>query len=308
MFGFKKLGLLLSIASLFVLGFGDTSFAEEQQISSEQRQTIKEVYKLSDSMMNDLSDEDLREYLIDIDKVKVEKKEQYFKYDYTSTDNNVGTMSKFNINSSDSPKPIVTEVTKEEVYSSLTPEISIAATGSCGISNGYDCYSEVNFVKLETWITKTSSSGGKVSARFEWLKTTPFYQHEDVFAIGLNSNFSPVPGTEKGTLKKELWNNDTSSWYTVTENFATATKRDTGGYGYIMDLKHIGRNYRGYMEYQYKKNVTNVTLADAYSHYAHQERTFSITPSFNIPLGGGLSLNTATSFDIINGHAQFKPW
>lgn len=108
--------------------------------------------------------------------------------------------------------------------------------------------------------------------------------------------------------KIEFWNTNAASWYTVTENFTTATIRGSGGYGYTMDLKNGGRNHRGYMEFLYEKNVTNVTLADAFSHYAHQEKTFSITPSFTIPVGGGLSLNSATSFDIVDGHAQYKPW
>lgn len=184
--------------------------------------------------------------------------------------------------------------------------ITTFAISGCGGGGqtGYHCTQDTGFIKLETWITKTSSTGGKASARFEWLKI-PNYELTDIFAIGLNSYFSPVPGTESAVYKYD----EMATGKIITKNLTDTTRGD-GGYGYRFKLmKHslVDNHHRGYMEYQYIRNNTTALLADAFSSYAHQETSFSVdSPTFLIPVGGGLTLSQASKFSTMTGQASIK--
>ncbi|MCR8843438.1 hypothetical protein NQ117_07060 [Paenibacillus sp. SC116] len=176
----------------------------------------------------------------------------------------------------------------------------------CGTSNGAGCI-KTSWLKLETWVYKYSNDTGSVQARFEWLNK-PYYTDEDVLAIGLNSNFSPTPGSETANYKFDRWNPIDRVFNTMTVTYSTAT-RDVGGYGFAINLGDMHDiNHRGYMSYQFSRRQKDVLLADAFAHYAHQESTFSFSPSFSIPWGGSLAIEQQSKFDIVKAHAQLKPW
>ncbi|WP_156889476.1 hypothetical protein [Paenibacillus harenae] len=189
-----------------------------------------------------------------------------------------------------------------------TTSFSTMSLVSCGTATSYDCIKETEWLKLETWVYRYGSYG-TVSSRFEWLKV-PSNTDIDVFAIGLNSNFSPTPGTESLSYKYDLCDPLSGVCTTFENPKSVADKRDGGGYAFKIDLNNnpYHRNHRGYMKYSFTPNVSNAIVADAYSHYAHQVRTFSINPSITMPLGGGLSLSYGNDFSYVHGHAQLKPW
>ncbi|RUT31793.1 hypothetical protein EJP77_10425 [Paenibacillus zeisoli] len=306
----RKLLIILSTVMVFGGLFSGAVEAEGQVNSDKQinnkvpdilKSKVKAKYQMSDEAINDLTPEQLKNKIVDIDSVEVSKKEQYYRFSYDVTDPN-------------HPKKInVAEVPKDEAYKQIEAQKNhniTTLTESCGISNGHDCVKE-EWIQLETWVSRNAErTSGTVSSRFQWL-TPPYYTDQDVFSIGLNSNFSPTPGTESATYKYSY-----GVGYEIgdtVENFSTPTVRGEGGYGYTIQLAHGGGDYyvfnhRGYMEYKYSKNVTNPTLVDAFSTYAHQQVDWDVEPSFSIPLGGSLALQHSNDFDKVYGHAQFKPW
>ncbi len=263
------------------------------------KEIILEKYMFSEDFVNDLSYEDLQKYYKNSYQIlNSTKTETYFKFEYDMSD-------------PEDPKEISqTKATKIEYELSLNqPAIQTKS------SNGYDCIQE-NWLKLETYISKTSSTEGNVSARFHWLKVPRNERADDVFSIGLNSNFSPVPGSESAYFQYET----KGKGETTTKDLGTpATKRDIGGYAYIMDTWSLLYPYyprfgptadeittRGYMQYDFIANNSVATVIDAYSHYAHQIKGKYVSVSVSIPLGGSLSISSSEKFDIMTGHAQLK--
>lgn len=298
----KGLQLLLSsmLSLTMMISLSSASFAAGiNNITQKQKELIMEKYQISQSFVNDLTDEQLREYLNNIDQlIGVEKKDEYYRFEYDVKDPK-------------NPKRVgVTKTTKDQAMKFLSESASplLSATGGCGIENGYDCY-QTSWLKLETWVYKYSSTQGSVQSRFEWLKLSPTRTNEDIFAIGLNSNMSPIPGTETGVYKFDYYMPNGSIITGETRNLSNP-KRDVGGYAYRIDLDDGVQsvNHRGWMAYKFAPNTSTLRVADAYSHYAHQDTAWSFSPSISIPFGGGIELSKEEQFMIVTGHSQRNPW
>ncbi|MCG7406805.1 hypothetical protein MH117_05185 [Paenibacillus sp. ACRRX] len=283
------------LAFVLCLILSTSAFADISVSDDKMKEIILEKYSFSEDFVNDLSYEDLQKYY----------KNSYQILNSTKTE----TYIKFKYDMSEPKKPkeiSQTKATKKEYELSLNQP---AIQTRCGISSGYDCIQE-GWVKLETYISKTSSDEGNVSARFQWLKA-PYFKETDVLAIGLNSNFSPVPGTESASYTYEIWDG-----ILRTISYGIASKRDSGGYAYKIELLDnlsasfpFGRHseiFRGYMQYDFIKISEDAKAVDAFSHYAHQETHKHLNVSISMPVGGGFSLSNQTKFDILTGHAQLK--
>lgn len=186
-------------------------------------------------------------------------------------------------------------------------------------------------VRTETWIELKLDAyyqGGtryKFTQNATWL-TNPLYRETDVFAIGHSTTFANEADTEyckytwdvrytaDGTYR--FGETQSKSWY-------RAPKRDAGGIGFTIPLASTynseyaasqgngiltweNTNHRIFMSYW--GNVNPNGLVDAYvivfGHYAHQQREFTgVTPSFSIPLGGSLSLDSESTYDVADNTA-----
>lgn len=293
--------LLSSLVSLtFMLSVSSVGFADgDNNVTQSQKDLIMEKYKMSQAFVDDLSEEQLKEYMDNIDQlVGVEKKEEYYRYDYDMSD----PLNPKRVNVEKTTKEVATLSLMQDSY----PPLSRAA--SCGIKPGYDCY-KTSWLKLETWVYKYGTNDGSVQARFEWLKQKPTRTDEDIFAIGLNANMSPTVGTEKGNYKFDYFMPN-GSIITGETKILSNPRRGAGGYAYRINLDDGVQsvNHRGWMTYKFSPNLSTLIVADGYSHYAHQDQTWSISPSISIPAGGGLELSSEKEFMIVTGHAQRKPW
>ncbi|MDT2259658.1 hypothetical protein P7H06_09195 [Paenibacillus larvae] len=243
-----------------------------------------ETYSFSESFINDLTEADLKHFYDKKNEVtEVLKSEKYVEFVLDITDPKA-------------PKKLATNETDYEGFKKAASKPKLYGS-YCGNSMGYTCIDE-GWVKLETWNYKYGSTG-EVSARFEWQKE-PFYTLTDVLGIALNSNFSPIPGTESGVYKV-----DTYEGATVEKHFHTTHTSGSGGYGFRMEL--LGGSYyhnsRGYIKYGYAPNNSVATRSDAYAAYAHQETMWSVTPSFSFAPGIGISISNKEKFDFAYSHA-----
>ncbi|GIP36460.1 hypothetical protein [Paenibacillus sp. J2TS4] len=287
---FTKVAACLTLCLTLITG-GGIAKADNVALTEQQKQEIIEGYQYNQKVIDLLPERELQKLHENLKRVDASSKdEKYIKIEYDFSD-------------PDKPKATSKVATKQEYaeFLIMEEELSLMSDGrGCGNNPGYDCViGTPDWLKLETWITKYTDDTGMVSMRWEWLKE-PFYNLIDVMSIGLNSGWSPVPTTEYGIYKYWV----TTGW--VNTEWYTAHKRDVGGYAFKFDLDNTHRTNEGYMRYDIVKNNSSSTVADAYSHYAHQERVWGIDPSITIPWGGGLTLSSQEDFDILQGHAQLR--
>ena len=167
---------------------------------------------------------------------------------------------------------------------------------------------------MKTYLTKINKDKYQITNELKWSKM-PKNRKNDVIAVGINSQTSPIPGTESA---KQTW----STLSGASKGSATYTKnspkweRSSGGYGLWFKLKSNRtakapwRNLKMYMEYQIRPNNSNVTYIDAYGDFRHQETVKNIEPSFSIGAGGvGISFAASQSSKFTkhpNTHVQVK--
>jgi len=173
-------------------------------------------------------------------------------------------------------------------------------------------YSWIKIRNIATHLTRRKIDKAeryKLSAFFDWLKE-PYYRDTEVFGIGYTPNLSAIPGSEYFYYKCENLLGYNSP--TTLVNKYTATKRDVGGYGFSFDLIESDgmttdyRNHRGYMTYEaYITPTVFNGYVKSFANYAHQEKTFSITPTIAFPWGGALNLNYANDFTYANCDIQW---
>ncbi|MFB6367840.1 hypothetical protein ACFCP7_28190 [Paenibacillus elgii] len=281
----------ISLCAAILVG-GNITRAADAPLTKQQKNEIMNVYSYDQAVIDLLPEEKLKKLYNERNQIlDVVKSEKYIKIDIDTSD----PANPKELSVKDVPKQ---EYEAYKIKQATVPDV-MPFSSTCGASGGYDCVKE-SWIKMETWISQTSSSNGMVSMRFEWL-TKPFFTRTDVMAIGLNSGFSPIPDTEYG-IYKHLGN---YGW--VNHEWTRAEKRDAGGYGFKFDLDNTHNKHQGYMSYNFTKNNSNAIVADAYSHYAHSQKIFSGDVSFAIPLGGSLQISK-DDFDVVQGHAQKNPW
>lgn len=155
-------------------------------------------------------------------------------------------------------------------------------------------YTKTSYKRMTTTITKINNSNYKVSNQVWWSKT-PKNRKNDIIGVGINKNTSPVPGTEYGI---QTWRNSTGSRTGQAVYNKNSNKWDRGeDYGLYFKLKsnsdfNVWASIKMYMEYNITPNVSGVKKIDAYGHYAHQETTINIVPSFDI-LAGKLTITAS---------------
>lgn len=286
------LGLLFSIilaTSVQSAIFADTSSPTEQEM----KDAVHESYHFSTNFVNDLTQNDLVEYFSNISNLQgVSYKDNYYKIEYIP----VSDLSSKLIADPSNYKEVVTEVSKEEAEQAVAQQNSqIKPYGTTTVTTSW--------LKLETTVEKYSSTEGGVSSRFEWL-TSPFFRGKDALALGLNANTSSIPGSSSAVYKYKFYTDSG----TLVSDEVNYTKPDTdlaAGISYFMNLTKTSNSVynAGYMKYRFKPNVSNLTVADAYSMYAHNESTLTINPSVSFPGGGSVTISPSTKYDKVTGHS-----
>lgn len=156
-----------------------------------------------------------------------------------------------------------------------------------------------SYKTMRTVLTKINKNKFQVTNNVRWNKN-PKHRKNDIIGVSINSNTSPIKGTE---WARQTWgtlsgHKKGSATYTTKSN---KWQRSGGGYGLYFKLKG-GRASDGspwrymtmYMEYQIKPNVSNLVTVDAFGDYRHQQKSTNITPSFSIGSDGvGISISAS---------------
>lgn len=199
---------------------------------------------------------------------------------------------------------VIIELDEETYYAELAKEEN--AEKSVGISALESSDKTTSYKTMTTSISKISYNNYRLTNSVVWSKL-PYYRFVDVSGIGINSSFwAPTPGTEYG---KQNWTTTSycaggetkSATYTTSSN---KWKYGSGGYALKMNLpddEMYGgcaaqrvKTLSSYMYYSVKP-LTYTNRLDAYGHYAHQERNYTLSPG--ISLGGpSISVSPSTYF------------
>ncbi|MFF2019077.1 hypothetical protein [Paenibacillus sp. NPDC058177] len=291
----KKTKIFTGLFVLFLATSAQSAVYADTQSPSEQemKYAIQTSYQFSTNFVNDLTQNDLIYYYNNISELQdVSYKDNYYKIEYVP----VNDLNRTFITDPSSYKKVVTEVSKEEA------EIAAALQNSPIKPHGTTPVI-TSWLKLETTVEKYSSTEGGVSGRFEWL-TSPFFRGKDALAVGLNANSSSIPGTSSAVYKYMFYT-DSGTLVSDEVNYSKPDTDVAAGISYFMNLTKTSNSVynAGYMKYRFKPNVSNLTVADAYSMYAHNESTLTINPSVSFPGGGSVSISPATKYDKVTGHA-----
>ncbi|MEK5206731.1 hypothetical protein [Psychrobacillus sp. FSL H8-0510] len=207
------------------------------------------------------------------------------KYYITTTINNPFIQKDYlNMNSKASlPVTSVEEVSYEEYWQRLKEDDERVTIYSDSDS------SSTSYKKMTVSVSKKSTGVYTVNNVVDW-STGALNTNEDIIGIGINGNTSPLRGTEYGT---QVVRSAVSLTHLQTINYSSSSSKwnRNGDYGLAADLVDGGLGcvrcqvHKISMKYDIKPNVSSVSLIDAYGHYAHQEKSVSISPSFTISKG-----------------------
>ncbi|MDI2587041.1 hypothetical protein OR571_07970 [Psychrobacillus sp. NEAU-3TGS] len=163
--------------------------------------------------------------------------------------------------------------------------------------------STTEYKTMTVSVSKKSTGVYTVTNVVDW-STGALNTKEDIIGIGINGNTSPVRGTEYGT---QVVRTAVSRTHVQTINYSSSSSKwnRNGDYGLAVDLVDGGvgcircQVHKISMMYDIKPNVSSVSLIDAYGHYAHQETTYNVSPSFTISKGVlGISVSQQKDFTI----------
>lgn len=228
---------------------------------------------------------------------------------YITTTTNSLYDPKFRLGLSKAALPVtsVIEVSYEEYLQRLKEDDERVTTyaGSDKTSTEYKT--------MTVSVSKKSTGVYTVANVVDWGKGA-LNTKEDIIGVGINANTSPKPGTEYGS---QVWRNRLSLHTLGTINYTSnSTKWNRNGdYGLSVDLADGGVgcirciSHKISMKYDIAPNVSNVKLIDAYGHYAHQEKSINVSPSFSISKGVlSIAVSQQTKFTIHKPqpHAQIS--
>ncbi|MEK3863814.1 hypothetical protein MHH60_10000 [Paenibacillus sp. FSL H7-0716] len=292
----------LSLSILLVTSVPVVAFADENVSipDTQMKQAVHEKYHISKNFVDDLSSKDLLGYFSNIPNLEsASYDEKYYKIEYVPKSDLLSIQS--NLEPQNYTKT-VTETSKEEAERA----VALQNNYSSDITPFGTVTTTTSWLKLETSISKYTTNTGGASARFEWL-TSPFFRGTDALALGLNANSSVVPGSSSALYKYTFY---TDSGNIVTDQIDyTHPNTDASiGISYNMSLTKTSNSlyHAGYMKFTFQPNVSTLTVADAYSLYAHAESALSVAPSVSFPGGGSVRVSPESKFDTVPGHASIQ--
>lgn len=245
--------------------------------------------------------------------IKTVEKTQYLKI--TEITEEEGLNQKISISSVDAPEKTLIEELDENTFNEEV-EIALDLEEEEGIKALTTTNTKTSYKTMTTSITKLSSTKFRVKNSVSWKKM-PKTRYVDVSGVGINNAYwSPVPKSEYGkqTWKKDSICNPPTNGSATYTNSSSKWKRGAGGYALKMNLPNddIGggcghesvESLSSYMYYTVEKDGSTKHL-DAYGQYAHQEATFSATPSISL---SGITFDVSPSSKFShhpNTHTRF---
>lgn len=166
--------------------------------------------------------------------------------------------------------------------------------------------SSTSYKRMVTTIVKLSTNEFRVKNAVNW-STMPFWRYIDISAVGINSaHYYPQVNSQYGAqswVTKNAFGTQKSHSATYTSNSDKWNKKE-GGYGLRMNLPNNDQEYSAnvttlssYMYYTaYKENKATKHI-DAFGHYAHQETSASLVPSYSLS-GSSFTINVTAKFTI----------
>lgn len=194
------------------------------------------------------------------------------------------------------PVTSVREVSYGEFWQSLKEDESVTTFKATDKTS-------TDYKTMTVSVSKKKTGVYTVTNTVDWKKGA-LITKEDIIGIGINSNTSPIRGTEYGTQK---WYANRQGTLLGTINYSSNGSKwnRNGDYGLSANLKDGGIGcvrcitHTISMKYDIAPNVSNVKLIDAYGHYAHQETQINVSPSFSISKGVlGISVSQQSKFTI----------
>ncbi|MEX3625864.1 hypothetical protein [Viridibacillus arvi] len=311
---FKKLlmtlcfSFLLSIAFTFNAYAGEKSAATSKlglELDESQNKVLEDVF--SEDELTSLTSKGFTLDAIELFVSSGESKEDILKREIVSNSTKYYiTTTKFNtydpeflgMDSKDSlPVTSVREVSYGEFWQSLKEDNESVTTFKPSD------YTTTSYKTMTVSVSKKKTGVYTVTNTVAWKKGA-LITNEDIIGIGINSNTSPIRGTEYGTQK---WYANTQGTLLGTINYSSNGSKwnRNGDYGLSANLVNGGVGcvrcirHTISMKYDIAPNVSNVKLIDAYGHYAHQEKKINIAPSFTISKGVlGISVSQEDHFTI----------
>lgn len=297
----------------FNLAFAEDTDEEKQvpiEISLEERENLISLGFTEEEIQNMSSEE----YLLnkDLEGEVVASTTQFLKVIEPIQTSKYSTFSSSEIQSVTTQKPVIIEMDEESYYNELamkdtknTKEFSTSATSD---------YTTTSYKKMTTLITKLSTNNYRLKNSVVWSKI-PANKHVDVSGIGINQTYwAPTPGSQ---YAKQNWTKYSictgteagSATYTTS---STKWSKGAGGYAVKMNLPNNDfgggcysqtvRSLSSYMYYSVKP-LTSTNRLDAYGQYAHQEATYTLTPSISLS-GVSFSVSPVAKFSVHpNTHA-----
>ncbi|MFF3025564.1 hypothetical protein ACFVRR_23455 [Gottfriedia sp. NPDC057948] len=197
-------------------------------------------------------------------------------------------------------EPIIKELDEETYYDEINKLNDTLK------SRASSDFSTTSYKKMTTTITKLSSKEYRLKNSVVWSKL-PSQTYVDVIGIGINSSYwAPNPGTQYGqqnwTTYPTIGNPSKSKSAEYTKD-SNKWKKGAGGYALKINLpdnkaKGIDSEYlktlSSYMYYSVG-SLTNTKRLDAYGNYAHQNSSYTLTPSIALS-GISFSVSPAKKF------------
>ncbi|MGG4455816.1 hypothetical protein [Brevibacillus porteri] len=317
----KKAKLAMSavlLTSIFYMNPTIILAKSNDNLSQEEMNRLKEVFKFSDQHIEDLIEDGFVQDYLSMQKPVVSKKEEYFE-----------------LTTEASGEVAVEELTKKEFDRKVTENQEAiekkekdAESGFIS-TRGHDVEDSHDYITLETWfIYDEVDWDAKASARFEFADNSSNYGftaaklYDDILAIGVSENARLMPGTEDFSLKYRLYGfngeydkygDPINEWYSDSKTDSKADLRDEGGYSFEVSFPSLNnnkrqyiKNIRGYMKVDVEPEGTSWggERYDVFSHYLHTQYKIHWSGSLSIPLGGSIAFEYEDDVQKITGHTS----
>ncbi|MDP1420379.1 hypothetical protein Q8G35_18815 [Peribacillus simplex] len=206
------------------------------------------------------------------------------------------------IQENSSQEPTIVKLDEQTYYEELAKENESSGEVSTSASDS----SSTSYKKMTTSITKLSTNNYRLKNSVTWSKM-PFITHVDVTGVGINQTYwGPTPDTQYGKQNWTTWSfcNGTQSGSATYTSSSGQWKKGAGGYALKINLPNDEtasgcasdkvETLSSYMYYSVKP-LTTTNRLDAYGQYAHQESTYTLTPSIALS-GVSFSVSPTNEF------------
>ncbi|ACL74571.1 hypothetical protein [Ruminiclostridium cellulolyticum] len=312
----ERANLLIRNLVLVVISIILTStivFAQTETNSLEQAKDNMRTLGFSEKIINDLSDNEIMEYL---NAKLVSKTEEYYTYEYSSTFNSVTKKNDVKlVKRQKVSKEDAYKIAEKENGENLQSKVDILtkvndpdAITTFGFNNSYNS-NTISTLKLQVWATYISGTTYKIATQFDWL-THPSQCYYDMLALSNDGKSTKQQNTSSFFVKSDIYKKDiygNSTFYT-TENVVSTTtspfKEEVTGVGYKYEVPtetygppissrewYERQDLRGYLTYKISVPTTKQSYGVLGS-YGHETQSLTWSNSVGVSFPAGISFSS----------------